>query len=228
MAIKLGTTKGYGINKGVTVLVYGRPGVGKTTLCATAPNPIILSAESGLLSLDDYDIPTLTISNIEDLSDAYEYLTTNPEGMVYETICLDSVSEIAEQILAEEKGNTKDGRKAYGEMQDRMNKILRMFRDIEGKNVYFSAKMEKIQTDTGALIYAPSMPGTKLGQGIGYFLDEVFALGVMTDTETGERRRVLQTGANESYEAKDRSGKLDFIEPADLGYIIRKIKGESI
>ena len=37
----------------IKALVYGASGVGKTTFGATAPNPIFLSAEGGLLSVAD-------------------------------------------------------------------------------------------------------------------------------------------------------------------------------
>lgn len=220
MAIKLISTNEC-VNNGIKVLVHGRPGVGKTTLCATAPNPIIISAESGLLSLADYKIPAIEIASIDDLYEAYDYVMTG-EGNSYETICLDSVSEIAERILSDEKDNYKDGRKAYGEMQDRMEKLLRAFRDIPGRNVYFSCKQEKVQSDTGALLLGPSMPGKNLSQGIGYFFDEEFCLAVGQD-ENGTYR-YLQTQPDAVVEAKDRSGKLDIIERPDLSYIFSKIK----
>lgn len=221
MAIRLISTKDC-INNGIKVLVHGRPGVGKTTLCATAPNPIIISAESGLLSLSEFDIKALEINTIDDLYDAYDYVTSET-GQDFETICLDSVSEIAERILSAEKQNYKDGRKAYGEMQNKMENLLRAFRDIPGKNVYFSCKQEKIQSDTGALLLGPSMPGKNLSQGIGYFFDEEFCLAVGQD-ENGTYR-YLQTQPDATVEAKDRSGKLSVIEKPDLTYIFNKIKG---
>ena len=54
MAIKLHSTKDVTVN-GVKMMVYGASGVGKTRLTTTCPNPIIISAEKGLLSLADYD-----------------------------------------------------------------------------------------------------------------------------------------------------------------------------
>lgn len=225
MAIQLRSTKNFGADSGVKVLVYGRPGAGKTRLCATAPNPIILSAESGLLSLAESDIPYIQIASIKDLNEAYAWLTESEDAAGYQTVCLDSVSEIAEQVLATEKGNFADGRKAYGEMQDRMTRLLRAFRDLPGRNVYFSAKMEKTQSDEGLMLYGPSLPGKTLTQGVGYFFDEEFALVTIKDSE-GNLQRVLQTFSDTSYEAKDRSGKLDFYEAPDLSKVFRKIGGQ--
>lgn len=225
MALQILSTKDYGRDAGVKVLVYGAPGAGKTRLCATAPKPFILSAESGLLSLRKETLPYAVISSIEDFNEAYAWVTGSEEAEKYETICLDSISEIAEQILSEEKTLSKDGRKAYGEMQDRMNRLLRAFRDIPGKNVYFSAKMERTQMDSGLILYTPSLPGRNLTQGIGYFFDEEFALITVKDND-GNVERYLQTASDTAYEAKDRSGSLDFLEKPDLTKIFRKIAGE--
>ena len=42
-----------GKDRGVNILVYGRADCGKTTLCATAPTPFLISIEGGTLSLKD-------------------------------------------------------------------------------------------------------------------------------------------------------------------------------
>ena len=41
----------------VKVLVYGASGAGKTTLIPSLPEPIVLSAEAGLLSIRGSNIP---------------------------------------------------------------------------------------------------------------------------------------------------------------------------
>src|SRR5660397_278628 len=56
------------------VVVYGPPGAGKTTFGATFPDALILSAESGLLSIRDKDIDTWTIDKWEDLEEAFGFL----------------------------------------------------------------------------------------------------------------------------------------------------------
>ena len=224
MAINLKSTRGVTSN-GVKMLVYGQAGVGKTTLIRTMPDPVILSAEGGLLSLQDSDIPYITVSTIGEIGEVYEWLLRSEASRKFESIALDSISEIAECVLSEEKKNSKDARAAYGSMNDRMSQLIRAFRDLPGRHVYFSAKMEKAQTDTDALLYAPSMPGKTLTQSLPYFFDEVLALRLIQDDE-GNVRRVLQCHGDLSYQAKDRSGRLAPYEPADLGAIINKIAGE--
>jgi hypothetical protein len=108
-------------------------------------------------------------------------------------------------------------------MQEQIADVIRSFRDIPNKHVYMSAKLEKSQDEMGRILYAPSMPGNKAGQALPYFFDEVLAIRVEKNTESGELMRVLQTNTDGLWQAKDRSGTLDMWEDMDLGAIITKI-----
>ena len=221
MAINLKTTKGLTAN-GVKVLVYGQAGAGKTSLIKTLPSPIVLSAEGGLLSIQDADLPYIEITSMTELQEAYKWLTEAAEAMAYKSVALDSISEIAEVCLNHEKKVNKDPRAAYGAMQEQMADIIRAFRDLPGRHVYMSAKLEKTQDEMGRVLYAPSMPGNKTGQALPYFFDEVLALRVEKDGE-GATQRALMCDSDGLWLAKDRSGKLDAWETPDLTAIIAKI-----
>ena len=223
MAINVKTTGSLAAN-GVKVLVYGQAGAGKTSLVKTLPNPIVLSAEGGLLSIQDADLPYIEISDMDTLKEAYTWLTSADEAKAYQSVALDSISEIAEVVLNAEKKATKDPRQAYGAMQEQMADIIRSFRDLPGRHVYMSAKLEKTQDEMGRVMYAPSMPGNKTGQALPYFFDEVLALRVEKDGE-GVTQRALMCDSDGLWLAKDRSGKLEAWEAPDLGAIIAKMQG---
>jgi phage nucleotide-binding protein len=224
MAINVKTTGSLAAN-GVKVLVYGQAGAGKTSLVKTLPKPIVLSAEGGLLSIQDADLPYIEISDMDTLKEAYTWLAESDEAKQYQSVALDSISEIAEVVLTAEKKATKDPRQAYGAMQEQMADIIRAFRDLPGRHVYMSAKLEKTQDEMGRVLYAPSMPGNKTGQALPYFFDEVLALRVERDAE-GVTQRALMCDTDGLWLAKDRSGRLDQWEAPDLGAIITKIQGE--
>lgn len=224
MAIQLQSTKGLHTN-GVKILVYGHSGAGKTSLIPSLPSPIVLSAEGGLLSIADAEVPFIEIADMATLMEAYTFLTESAEAEQFQSIALDSISEIAEVVLSAEKKKTKDPRQAYGELMTQMQDLVRAFRDIRGKHVYFTAKCEKQQDEQGRLLYSPSMPGAKLGQQLPYFFDEVFALRVEKG-EDGKPVRAIQCDSDGLWAAKDRSGKLEAWEMPDLGEIIQKIGGE--
>ncbi len=211
------------------VLVSGGAGAGKTRLCATTGDPdatVIISAEGGLLSLRDHGITAIEVKTLADVSEAYKWICNADEAKGIRWVCLDSISEIAEVVLSHEKSENKNAMRAYGQMNDQMVNLIRGFRDLPGRHVYMTAKEERVQLDDGSMVFSPSMPGKTLTQGIAYFFDEVFALRVHTDEE-GNIQRWLQTSANGSYTAKDRSGALDLFEPCDLSHIAKKILGGS-
>ncbi len=225
MGLQFTTTDRSASDSGVKVLVYGQAGVGKTVLASTAPAPIILSAESGLLSLRRTSIPVILINHINDLNDSLQWLLNSAEARQFQTVCLDSLSEVAEVVLNNAKRQVKDPRQAYGELIEKMELTVRAFRDIPGKNVYMSAKLEPIKDElTGIVKYAPSMPGSKLGTKMPYFFDEVFRLGI-NKTPQGQEYRFLQTQPDLQYEAKDRSGVLASVEEPNLAKIFSKIQG---
>lgn len=222
MAIQLKNTRDVHAS-GIKLLVYGHAGAGKTTLIPSLPSPVVLSAEGGLLSINGADVPYIEINSMATLKEAYAWATESVEAAQFESICLDSISEIAEVVLNYEKKNTKDPRQAYGAMQEQMTDVIRAFRDLP-KHVYMTAKLDKATDEQGRMLYSPSMPGNKTGQQLPYFFDEVFALRVEKDAD-GNAVRALMTQSDGLWLAKDRSGKLDAWESADLGAIIAKIGG---
>ena len=214
---------GYGARQGVKMLVYSLAGRGKTTLCGTCPRPIVLSAESGMLALSRMHVPFLEVKTMTDLREYFQWFKSSAEPKQYfETICLDSISEIGEVVLSASKAKVKDGRMAYGEMIEDMTKLIKEFRDLQGYHVYMSAKQERLKNEaTGVVLNQPMMPGQKLGQAMPYFPDLVMQLDI--DGPIGDTYRLLRTQPDFMNDAKDRSGLLDPIEEPHLGKIIAKI-----
>jgi len=227
MALQLQWTNEVATN-GFKCLIYGCSGAGKTRLASTAPAPVILAPESGLLSLQEYKLPYFLIKTVAELIEAY-HIVISPEWSGVQTIIIDSITEIAEVLLADLKKKHKDPRKAYGDVQDEVAALIRMFIDIQGKHVVMTAK-ESYDKDgvTGGMKWQPMMPGNKLPQALPYFFDEVFRLVPFSqaDPTTGQMvtQRFLQTAADNMSVAKDRSGKLATPwEVADLSHCFAKM-----
>lgn len=216
-------TRNAAITHGIKALIYAKSGYGKTYLASTAPSPIILSAESGVLSLREFDLPMINIKTIKDLYDVYTWAISSHEAKQFETLYLDSLTEIGEVVLANAKNQSKDPRQAYGKLLDDMIPLIKSYRDIPNKHVIMTAKQEMNKDELSGLISnGPMMPGSKMGQQLPYLFDEVFRLGV-GETEQKVKYRYIQTVPDSQYEAKDRSGVLDPIERPDLKFIINKI-----
>lgn len=210
--------------RSVKLLVYGQAGAGKTSLIKTLPSPIVLSAEAGLLSIADANVPFIEVNSMDTLREAYMWLRDSDEGSpdTYKTVCLDSISEVAEVVLAHELKHNKDGRAAYGALNTTMTEMIRAFRDLPNRHVYFSAKLEKSADEMGKLLFNPSMPGKSLTQSLPYFFDEVLALRVEKDGE-GVTQRALMCESDGIWLAKDRSGRLGPWATPDLGEVINTI-----
>ena len=210
--------------KNVNMVVYGAPGAGKTYMIRTAPSPIIISAEGGMLSLSDVTpaIDVINVSSRQECIDVYAWLKNSKEADKYKTVCIDSLSEIAEVLLSEELKSHKDGRKAYGNMAQEMMIVVRKFRDLD-KNSYMTTKLKtNIDEDSGLVSYQPYVPGRTFLEALPYYFDVVTPLLIGKDSDNRPVRYLLTQG-NYQYIAKDRSGTLKPKEKPDISHIISTI-----
>ena len=223
---------------GIKCLIYGRAGIGKTVLAATAPAPLILSAENGLLSLrkfiedkrasngnPHFDLPHVIIDSRQALEKALDDCK-GAQGRLFQTFILDSISEMAELILAQETAKQNNLMRAYGEVFQNTIKLFRRFRDeLPGKNVVFLAKEEMVKLGATQR-YQPLFPGNASGVAAPYMFDETFQLMTHRDPTTGVDYRWLRTQPDFECDAKDRSGRLAPFEPPDLSHVFSKIMGQ--
>lgn len=209
------------IKDGVKCVVFGGSGIGKTRLLATAPRPFIFSAESGLLSLRKEKIDYADISTYKQLLDGYTWAMGSSEARNFDTFGLDTLSEIAEVVLSEELKKTSDPRRAYGETQQQMYRMIRNFRDLPNKHVVMNAKEMLVNVAVNQCAVA-IMPSEKLQAQLPYFFDLVLHLYVGSDPTSGNRYTGIHTQSSVNWQAKDRSGNLDSIEYPNLSNIFKK------
>lgn len=217
MAIKIHSTSDIVAN-GANLVIYGESGVGKTKLLADLDDLIILSADKGLLTLKKFNIPYIEINNEQDVTDAYNHITKKNSG--YKHVAFDSLTEMAETVLLDEKPKHKDKRQAYGKIADDFGVMIRRFRDIKGMNSIFIGKQKVIYNEDDEIIgYAPMMPGRVLPHGLPYLTDEVFSYEM-----DRKGKRYLRTQADRKHPAKDRSDELEPIEwEPNLNDIINRV-----
>lgn len=225
MVPEVKSTRNY-LEEGVNILVYGGPGVGKTwqmgTLAPAGFSPLLLDVEGGLLTLASkgIDLPYVTIRNLDDLANVISWLKT-PEADCYDTVCLDSISELSKIILADSKLQVKDGRQAYGMLKDTLLAIVKSLCNLP-KNLYVTAQIGKVQDDTGRVFFGASTEGQQVAPQLEYIFSEVFVARSERDKD-GNVNRFLQTIADGQYSAKDRSSKLAAYEYVGVGEILRRI-----
>jgi phage nucleotide-binding protein len=218
-------TKDVSFENGLKILVYGDAGSGKTRMISTIEgNPLIISAEGGLLSLRQYDYPYVEIHSMKDMQEVFRFIRGSEDANQYDWICIDSISEVAEVCLTENMRGIKDKRQAYGELQTTVTDMIKAFRDLPKKNVYMTAKLDRVSDSmTGALMYSPDFPGSKLTPKSPYLFDEFFYL--RSQIKDGQPERLLITQEDINIRAKDRSGSLNVFEQPNLKIIKDKILG---
>ena len=217
------TYTNHAAQSGVNILLYGPAGSGKTYALRTIPKLMIISAEGGMLSLADREIPVLEVRTQEDVEQA---LAAAHAWTDYDTVAIDSISEVSDVVLASQMELYKDGRQAYGQMQDYMRGLLRKFRDLP-KNVVMTAKTGESKAWDGSTTYGPLAAGQKMTTEMPYLPDEVLCLRLMRQ-EDGTVQRWIQTYPDGFFTCKDRSGRLDPYEAPDLGAIINKIAAPAV
>lgn len=129
----------------ISVLVYGQPGVGKTTIGLSAPAPALLDFDGGVGRVNGaHQCPTLQVNNWDEVNVALDELAN--DGGRFQTIVVDTVGKMLDymsaDIIAHDPSKAKrDGSlslQGYGvRKQMFVNFIKRCY--MMGKNVVFIA-----------------------------------------------------------------------------------------
>jgi hypothetical protein len=210
---------------GVKSVCYGPPGSGKTPLVNTAPRPVLLAVEPGLLSMRGSNVMTCYAPTVELIDDFFKWLFESAEARQnVETVCVDSISQIAEIYLEKELPKHKDPRKAYGEMSQKVMKHLNGLYYTRERNTYLIAKQGFEEID-GIRTRRPYFPGQDLGVKVPHLFDLVMYLDEVSMPSVG-KVKALRTKSALGIFARDRGGKLAELEQPDLTMLFNKCTKE--
>lgn len=204
------------------ILIYGLAGAGKTPLAATAPNPIIISSEPGLKSLQRYKLPYVVARDYKEAMDACRWVVTTK----YDSVFFDSISALSENILLAEKKKSPDPRKFSPATTAQTIEVVLAYLSIRNKHVMMTCKATEIKDQiTGVATVEPFAVVPKLGPQLPYHFDDVLYLSRHRNNETGAEYAAFRCRANDYCIARNRAGMLDLWEPADINHVIRKSNG---
>lgn len=187
-------------NHKIKALIYGDSWSGKTMFGWTAPNVIFGSAEAGLLSIANKRVSYAEIKSVQDLREFLKFLKTEHK---FETVVLDSISEINDIIKAEiERKKWKPmSLPDWGVLAKQIETILRAFRWLD-MNVIMIAQ-EKIIDDDGKIHkIIPDLNG-KTATNIVRFMDIVGHMEILWDWS-----HIINTWSEKHLVTKDRTKML--------------------
>jgi len=220
---------------GIKAILYGQPGTGKTPMLNTAPRPVLLACEPGLKSMRGSNLPTWEAYTPEKIKEFFDWFFKSKEVSAFDTLAIDSGSQMAEIYLAEQLVKQKHGMKAYGEMARQCMEYFDQLFFLPQKHIVLICKQQKaevgkqlIRNDQGGfeveMTYQaqPYFPGNELNIKVPHRYDEILYVGkAMIPGQRGEVTAIRTQGTTEIL-ARDRSGQLAELEPPDLTALFNK------
>lgn len=156
-------------------------------------------------------------------------------------IFVDSITDLTRQAMAwaktrpeafSDKTGKPDTRGAYGLLAREVIGLLKHLQHAQAKTVIFVGILERVTDEFNRTTWQPQMEGGKAGRELPGIVDQVITMSLFArdgdgwrhEPERGEDRRLVCRAGNPfGLPAKDRSGRLDVIEPPDLGALLSKI-----
>ena len=189
------------IKQTLSALVYGQPGIGKTTLGCSAPNAVLFDYDGGVQRINGaHQVPTVQITGWEETADALKEIEdAMPECR---TIVIDTVGKMLDYMSAsiirnDPKMAQRDGSlslKGYGVRKNMFVNFLRQV-SLMGRNVIFIAH-EKEERRGDETVKRPEVGGSSAND----LVKELDLVGYM---QAIGKERTITFDPNESYYAKN-------------------------
>lgn len=213
--------------QGIKALVYGPPGTAKTPLTLTAPRPLYVACETGSRSISRaVKLPAVPCQTVEQINEFRKWLKSSQEANSFDTIAVDSLSQMAEIYLANAQRTNKDGRAAFGIMAKSMREFVDEIRTLPRKHAYLICKLGmRNVAETGMNI--PSFPGKDLESFIPHEIDFVWFISRRIVQGIPGEPLAIQTAGTADTMARSRipldAPQLNFLEPPHLGKLFEKL-----
>lgn len=180
-------------------LIYGQPGIGKSTLALSAPNPVVIDADNGMNRVEPHlRVPSLQVTSYAQVLE----LLNSDELAPFETIVFDTIGAVFEfmepyLIKQNPKNVQRNGTlslQGYGERKRTANALVRTAND-KGKNILFVAH-ETEKKDNENTVIRPDIPGSSGAD----FIKTLDFVGYM---EAKGTKRTISFAPTDRYYAKN-------------------------
>lgn len=206
---------------GAKCIIYGGPGSAKTPLINTCPRPVLLACEPGMLSMRGSNVPTWEAHTAERIDEFFKWFFGSAETKNFDTLAIDSASEMCEIYLAKAKKENKHGLAAYGQMADDVIKHVQGVFYTMYKHTYIISKQEII-SNMNVPYKRPYYPGKYLPVEMPHKYDFILHLGIHNVPGMGQLRS-FQCHESIDTMARNRTGNLNEYEEPDFGKLVQKV-----
>lgn len=180
----------------LNMLIYGAPGIGKTTFLGSAPKPFIIYFEGGIFPLNNENVDMIRASTYQDFIDGVKYAIDNK----YKTLCIDSLTRYSDILMEEilkKENKEKPQIQNWGELLDRIKKMCWHLQKLEINTIFTCHESES--DDEGITTKRPQLNG-KLVQVVPGIMDVVGYMYV-----TPKKERLLSVNPTVRWYAKHRA-----------------------
>lgn len=193
-------------------MIYGQPGLGKTTLAVSTPNPLLIDCDNGVHRIDARFVPdTVQVENYQQIVD----LLANEDLSAYKTIVIDTAGKLLDfmssyLIERDPKLRRADGSltlQGYGGRKVLFQNFLRMVSE-KGKHIVFVAH-DKEEKSGDVTVVRPEVGGSSAAD----LMKELDVVGYM---EAIGRKRTISFDPQEKFYAKNTIGMGGVIEVPNL------------
>ena len=156
------------VNHTIKALIYGEPGIGKSTVALSAPSPVLLDFDGGVQRVNGaFQCPTLQVENWDQVVAALGEISNG--SVSCKTIVIDTAGKMLdymsqEIIKKDSRMGTRDGSltlKGYGVRKSMFINFLKQV-SIMGKHLVFVAH-ERENKDGDVRIVRPEIGGSSAG-----------------------------------------------------------------
>jgi hypothetical protein len=192
----------------LSCLIYGEPGVGKTTLALSAPKPLLIDLDKGLHRVERrFHCDSLQVNNFDEI---IEVLGSSAIDK-YESIVIDTLGKLVDQIsdwaaLKNPRLKQFDGTlslKGWGVVKVKFSELLRDMMRLNKHLIFIAHRRE--EKDNDLITKRPDVSGSA-GRDI---VKEIDLMGYM---HIRNKKRVVSFTPDDNYEAKNCFGLDPLIE----------------
>lgn len=207
----------------IKAIIYGRPGVGKTSLACQADNPILIDIDRGSKSLKTMGlghVPVVRPETVADIEGIFWEAKANPA--YYATYIVDTVSAlqrfhldelIDKAVLGGKRSEIVNTQPDYNESTNVIRRIAMQFRELPCNLILIAQAAEDKDEASGSIVTRPALTPKLAGT-----LDEMVDLVGYLDLEASGMganqtyKRTLRTLPTRRINAKNRLGLPAVIE----------------